>query len=125
MPARRTTSGGKAAPARTDARRKARTDLRAQLAQQRSLDGLERMRARGLSLTQAAAQAGTTPRTMPRHVGRALKKREDGRFAPTTRDRLPRTMRFLTENGGIDLILRDLIAASDHARHMGPVDENL
>src|SRR5260221_14259702 len=103
MPAKRTTSGGKAPPARTDARRKARTDLRAQLAQQRSLDGLQRMRARGLSLTQAAAQAGTPPRTKQRHVRPALKKRDDGRVAPTTRDRLPPTMRFLPGNGGIDL----------------------
>src|SRR5260221_11858336 len=122
MPAKRTTSGGKAPPARTDARRKARTDLRAQLAQRRSLDGLQRMRARGLSLTQAAAQAGTTPRTMQRHVGRALKKRDDGRVAPNTRDRIPRTMRFLTENGVIALNLRDSGAASDLAASMGSVD---
>src|SRR5260221_4918629 len=117
MPAKRLTSGGKAPPARTDARRKARTDLRGQLAQQRSLDGLQRMRARGLSLTQAAAQAGNTPRTMQRHVGRALKKRDAGRYGPTTWDRIPRTMRFLTENSVHELILLDSRARSELTRY--------
>jgi hypothetical protein len=83
------------------------------------------MRSRGLSLTQAAAQSGTTPRTMQRHVGKALKKRSDGRFAATKWDRIPRTMRFLTENGVIDLILRDSRAASDIARYMSAVDRFL
>ena len=90
-------SGGKAtASEKESARGKARSTC-AQLAQQRSLEGLQLMRARGLSLAQASAHAGTTPRTMQRHVGRALKKRDDGRFAATKWDRIPRTMRFLTE----------------------------
>jgi hypothetical protein len=83
------------------------------------------MRSRGLSLAQSAAEAGTTPRTMQRHVGKALKKRSDGRFAPTKRDRIPRTMRFLTENGVIDLILRDSRTASELAAYMSAVDRFL
>ena len=99
--------------------------LRSQLAQQRSLEGLQLMRSRKLSLAQAAAHAGTTPRTMQRHVGEALKKKDDGRFAATKWDRIPRTMRFLTENGLIELILRDSRQASEVARYMSAVDRYL
>jgi hypothetical protein len=102
-----------------------RADLRAQLAQQRSLEALHLMRARGFSLAQAATESGTTPRTMQRHVGRALKRRTDGRYAATKWDRIPRTMRFLTENGLTELILRDSRTASEVARHMAAVDRFL
>jgi hypothetical protein len=83
------------------------------------------MRARGLSLAQAAAHSGTTPRTMQRHIGRALTKGNGGRYAATKWDRIPRTMRFLTENGVIDLILRDSRTASELARYMSAVDQFL
>ena len=83
------------------------------------------MRSRKLSLAQAAKHAGTTPRTMQRHVGTALKKRDDGRFAPTKWDRIPRTMKFLTENGVMHLVLRDSRMASDVARYMSAVDRFL
>lgn len=83
------------------------------------------MRSRGLSLAQAAAHASTTPRTMQRHVGKALRKKSDGRFAATKWDRIPRTMKFLTENGAIDLIFRDSRIASELARYMSAVDRFL
>lgn len=83
------------------------------------------MRSRALSLAQAARHAGTTPRTMQRHVGTALKKKSDGRFAATKWDRIPRTMKFLTENGYMHLILRDSRTASEVARYMGAVDRFL
>lgn len=83
------------------------------------------MRARKLSLREAARHAGTTPRTMQRHVGKALKKQSDGRFAATKWDRIPRTMRFLTENGMVELILKDSRTASDIARHIGAVNRYL
>ena len=83
------------------------------------------MRLRGLSLAQAAAHAGTTPRTMLRHVGAALTKRSDGRFAATKSDRIPRTMKFLTENGLVDRILRGSRDASQLVRYMSAVDRFL
>lgn len=83
------------------------------------------MRAKGLSLAQAAKQSGTTPKTMQRRIGRALKRRPDGRYAATKWDRIPRTMRFLTENGLIELILRDSRQASAVATHMAAVDRYL
>jgi hypothetical protein len=100
-------------------------ELRAQLAQQRSLEGLHLMRSKNLSLSQAAAAAGTTLRTMQRRVGRALKRLAVGRYAATKWDRIPRTMRFLTENGLVDLILRDSRQASAIATHMAAVDRYL
>ena len=61
---------------------------------------------------------------MQRHVGTALKKK-DGRFAATKWDRIPRTMRFLTENGVVDLIFCDSRIASEIARYMSAVDRFL
>ena len=83
------------------------------------------MRSRELSLAQAAKQAGTTPRTMQRHVGKALKKRDDGRFAATKWDRIPRTMKFLTENGLTHLVFNDSREASEVARYWNAIERFL
>ena len=126
MPAkRRSGTGGKPRSGQKKAKRAKPADLRSQLAQHRSLEALQGMRSRGLSLAQAAKHAGTTPRTMQRHVGKALMRKDDGRYAATKWDRIPRTMRFLTENGVIDLVFRDSRTASDIARYMSAVDRYL
>ena len=78
-------------------------DLRDRLAQQRSFEGLHLMRVHGLSLTKAARQAKTTPRTMRRRVGQAFAVSPQGRIVATKFDRIPRTMRFITPQGLIDL----------------------
>ena len=126
MPAkRRSEAGGKARAGQKKVRSATPAALRSQLAQQRSLDALRDMRSRNLSLSQAAKHAGTTSRTMHRHVGKALKKGTDGRYAATKWDRIPRTMRFLTENGMIDFVFRDSRIASDIARHLSAVNQFL
>lgn len=126
MPAkRRSESSGKARAGRPKPQRFTSTELRAQLAQQRSLEGLHLMRKRGLSLAKAAKEAETTPRTMQRRIGSALKKGDDGRYVATKWDRIPRTMRVLTENGLVALVLRDSRQASTVARHMAAVDRFL
>jgi hypothetical protein len=83
------------------------------------------MRSRKLSLAEAARVAGTTPRTMQRRVGRALKQGTDGRYTPTKWDRIPRTMKFLTENGMVDLVLRDSRQAVAIATHIAAVNRFL
>jgi len=65
-------------------------------AYQRTLDALSGMR-RGQSLTAAARDAGTTPRTVRRYAG-ATVKRSGSRYR-LGRDRLYRPMRVLTNTG--------------------------
>jgi hypothetical protein len=57
------------------------------------------MRREGLSLTRAAAQAGTTPNTAWRYAGGALQRRQDGRIVARRADRLYRHMRVFTIEG--------------------------
>jgi hypothetical protein len=63
---------------------------------QRTLDALSGMR-RGQSLTAAAREAGTTPRTVRRYAG-ATVKRSCSRYV-VGRDRMYRPMRILTNTG--------------------------
>jgi hypothetical protein len=65
-------------------------------AYRRTLDALDRMR-RGESLTAAARQAGTTPRTVRRYAG-ATVKRSGSRYA-VGRDRMYRQMTVVTNTG--------------------------
>src|SRR4051812_8797348 len=79
------------------------------------------MRADRLSLREASRQAGTTPRTVQRHVGKALKRGHDGRYGATKFDRIPRTLRFVTSRGLTDLTVRDSRTASQIGRYMAAV----
>ncbi len=83
------------------------------------------MRVRGVSLTKAAREAGTTPRTMRRHVGRALTTDAHGRIVATKSDRIPRTLRFVTAGGLTELTVRDSRTASRIARYMAAVNRLL
>ena len=83
------------------------------------------MRAKRLSLAEASRQAGTTPRTVQRHVGKALKRGDDGRYAATKYDRIPRTLRFVTTGGVTELTVRDSRTASQIARYMAAVHKYL
>ena len=75
-----------------------RLTLRQQGTYQRTLDTLSGMR-RGQSLTAAAREAGTTPRTVRRYAG-ATVRRPGSRYV-IGRDRLYRPMRVLTNTGEV------------------------
>jgi hypothetical protein len=125
--AKRRTRADKAKPKRgpVTQRREPKTDKRAQLAHQRSLSALDGMRSRGLSLAAAAREAGTTPRTMQRYVGTALRRAKDGRYMPSRFDRIPRTIRFFTSAGRVQLTVRDSRTVSHIARYMAAVKQFL
>ena len=91
----------------------------------RVLEGLHHMRADDLSLTQAAREAGTTPRTMKKHLGGAIMKAESGRYEPKPTDRLPRRLRFLTPEGTIAIKTRSYRVAETIGRYWNAVDEFL
>lgn len=65
------------------AKRQRSPTLAEELTWHRVLEALNLMRVHGLSLTQAAWEAGTTPRTMKKYLGGALMKAEDGRYVPS------------------------------------------
>jgi len=110
---------------RTSPRRQPKEGLRSQLAHNRSLAALDGMRSRGLSLAAAARESGTTPRTMQRHVGTALRRAKDGRYMPSKFDRIPRTIRFFTTIGRMELTVRDSRTVSRIARYMAAVRQFL
>ena len=67
-------------------------------ARRKALEALTYMRNEGLSLREAAGRAGTTPASVLRHTGSAL-KREGGRYTARRGDRLLRVMAVLGEDG--------------------------
>jgi hypothetical protein len=77
---------------------------------ERALAAVREMRA-GRSLTAAATRSGTTPRTIRRYAGKALSK-QGVRVAVAAYDRVPRTLRFLTDQGAIALTVSDSRQAS-------------
>lgn len=109
---RRRTKGGKRKA------RKARATPK-----ERALAAVREMRA-GRSLTTAARRSGTTPRTVRRYAGKALSKK-GSRVAVAPYDRVPRTLRFLTEQGAIALTVSDSRQASQIAQYWHAVDTYL
>jgi hypothetical protein len=87
----------------------------------RALDALSNMRREGLSLTEAARRAGTTPAAVLRHAGPALEF-ERGRYRARSADRLLRVMRVLGE-GGVehDVEVRGSRAASLVGEHWSAI----
>ena len=98
--------------------------VESQLARERALDVLSRMRREGRSLTRAAREAETTPRTVRKYVGRALTERR-GHPVAKPFDRLLRRMRFLTPRGITELTTRNSRTASRIADHWAAVDHYL
>ena len=94
-------------------------------ARRRALDAVVRMRGEGLSLTRAAARAGTTVAAVKRHAGPALEKQPGGRYRATPHDRLARRLEFLTPTGRIQLDVKDSRSASKVAAHAAAVDRYL
>lgn len=96
-----------------------------ELTRERVLDAVSRMRTRGLSLTDAAREAGTTPATVKKYAPQALRKVVGDGYAPTRSDRYARTLYFLTERGKVTVTTRDSRTASRIARYWAAVDHYL
>ena len=92
------------------------------IARERALDALSRMRSDGISLTHAARDAGTTPRTVLKYVGRTLNRDTRGRYRPTPSDRLTRRVWMLTASGKVEISVRSSRTASRIAQHMAAVE---
>lgn len=99
--------------------------LQREQTRQRVFEVLQRMRATGASLTRAARDAHTTPRTVRKHAASAVPQEANGRYRVTKSDRLARTVRFLTPDGGISVSVRGSRPASRIARHWAAVDRYL
>lgn len=100
------------------ARRKGRRDP---FARERALDALNQMRAKGYSLTRAAREASTTPATIRKYVGGAIRKSKSGRYSATASDRLTRVIWMLTTNGMQEVRTRNSRTASRIASFMSAV----
>jgi hypothetical protein len=103
----RKVSGPKSFQGLTPAQRQARS---------RALNAVAQMRASGMSLTEAARHAGTTPATVHRYVAPALTSRGN-RVVATGGDRLYRRMTVLTPQGRQEVDLRGSRVASLVGRH--------
>ena len=101
---------------------RARTDP---AARERSLEALQQMRSEGLSLTRAARQSHTTPTTVRKYVGSAVRQTRSGRYVATPSDRLTRRVWFLTKGGKVEVAVRGSRPASRIARYMAAVDRYL
>lgn len=77
----------------------------------RALDALNLVRKRGLSLSQAAQMAGTSPKVVLKHAGSAF-ERKGSRYVAKANDSLPRFMRVLTPYGPETALVRSSREAS-------------
>jgi len=93
-------------------------------ARERALEALALTRREGYSLTRAAREVHTDPRTVRRHVGRAF-RREGRRWRPRPFDRIPRAMRVLTDEGPTLLVIRDSRTASTIGEHWNAAERYL
>src|SRR5690348_9240996 len=90
----------------------------------RAFDALARMRTDGLTLSAAAADAGTTPATVRRYAGPAL-TRDGGLWQASPFDRLYRRMAAYGPDGRVDVDVRGSRAASLIGRHFNAVGQFL
>ncbi len=104
-----------AAPERLQARRERQEDVVG-----RVVEVLRLMRAEGLSLSAATKQAHTKATTV-RDYARAAVHRQGARYVVSESDRLPRLMKFPTEDGTIAVLLRSKRAANSLAVHANAV----
>jgi hypothetical protein len=121
MAAKRRRSGKRAK--KTQARvRKAEPTVQAR---DRMFETIRFMRREGISLTRAARRAGTTPATVRKYVGSALRRDTRGRYVVKPSDRLTREMRFFVSDGMIEIKFRSSRAATRIAEHAAAVDRFL
>lgn len=95
-----------------------------QVLQSKAFDVLSMMRTDGLSRTRAAQIAGISTRELHERVGRVLVKR-GRRWIAKPWDRIPRPVRFLSEDGVFSVVARDSRTASRIARYWNAVDRYL
>ena len=86
---------------------------------------ISKMRADGLSLSQASREFGVDPRTVLRLGGSAVRKRANGRYAPRTTDRLLRVLVIPTLEGLREIAVRDSRQASQLAEYWAAVQKYL
>jgi hypothetical protein len=86
-----------------------------------SLEVLRQMR-HGKSLYQASREQHIAPDTVRRYVGSALVHGSDGRYRAKPNDRLYRRMRFLDEQGRVDVEVASAREASKLAQYWAAVD---
>jgi hypothetical protein len=75
-------------------------------ARERALAALARMRREGRSLRAAATAEGTSPGTVKRYVGSALRQEPGGHYRPTPRDRIVRELLFPMASGDLPVRTR-------------------
>jgi hypothetical protein len=89
-----------------------------------SLEVLRQMR-HGKSLYAASREQHIAPDTVRRYVGSALDRQSDGRYRAKPNDRLYRKMRFLDEQGRVDVEVANWREASKLAQYWAAVDHYL
>jgi hypothetical protein len=95
------------------------------IAYDRALRVLSLMRSKQTSLTRAARETKTTPRTVIRHAGKAITKAESGRYRAKPSDRLARSLNFITTNGTVGITVRGSRLASTIAKYSNAVQRYL
>lgn len=85
-------------------------------AYQRALEAQDYMRD-GRSLRDAAREADTTPATVLKYAGRALRKAPTGEWHARSSDRLPRIMKALAPEGEVRVLVTDSKQASLISRY--------
>ncbi len=102
-----------------------RTERQAE-ARERALATLALMRRERLSLTTAAKAEQTTPRTVKRYVGSAIRQESPGgHYRATTYDRIPRTLHVVTSEGMQAVAVRGSRQASQLAEYWAAVQRYL
>lgn len=86
---------------------------------------VSRMRADGVSFSQAVRESGLSRATALQLVGPALRKTSRGRYVARRRDRLLRVIVMPTENGLDEVALRDSRSASRVASYLNAVHRYL
>ena len=107
---------------RRKTRKKTRKPRNDPLARERGFEVLQLMRSKGFSLTRAAREAHTTPKTTRNNVGRALIQSKSGRYTATASDRFTRRIWFFTKTGTVEVAVRGSRQASRVAQYMAAVD---
>lgn len=92
-----------------------------QEARARAFEALSEGRVRGLSLTAAAREAGTTVPTVLRYAAPAVERQPSGRYRVLPEDRLYRRLRVISMEGPVWVDLRSSRSARLVARHANAV----
>lgn len=94
---------------------------REQEARARAFEALSEARIRGLSLTAAAREAGTTTATVLRYAAPAVERLPNGRYRVLPDDRLYRRLRVISTEGPVWVDMRSSRTARLVARHANAV----